>query len=30
MNFYTSDNRPSWWPKDVKFSTVTGIQKHTV
>ncbi|XP_064391728.1 uncharacterized protein LOC135339526 isoform X2 [Halichondria panicea] len=23
-NIYRSDNRPSWWPKDVAFSTVTG------
>ncbi len=26
--FLKSDNRPSWWPKDVVFSPVRG-QKHT-
>ncbi|XP_064391681.1 uncharacterized protein LOC135339489 isoform X2 [Halichondria panicea] len=23
-NFYTSDNRPYWWPKDVAFAPMTG------
>ncbi|XP_064391678.1 uncharacterized protein LOC135339488 isoform X2 [Halichondria panicea] len=23
-NFYTSDNRPNWWPKDVAFTPMTG------
>ncbi len=23
-NIYRSDNRPSWWPKDLVFSTVSG------
>ncbi len=29
---YKSDNRPSWWPKDVVFSHVRGIssEAHTV
>ncbi len=22
--FYSSDNRPSWWPKDVAFCSITG------
>ncbi len=25
-NAYTSDNRPSWWPKDVVFCCLKGIQ----
>ena len=24
-NVYTSGNRPSWWPKDVAFASMTGI-----
>ena len=24
-NFYTKDNCPSWWPKDVVFTPVTGM-----
>ncbi len=24
-NAYTSDNRPSWWPKDVVFCCLKGI-----
>ncbi len=28
-HIYTSDNRPSWWPKDVAFSPVTGIVRST-
>ena len=24
-NFYTSDNCPSWWPKDVAFTAPTGM-----
>ena len=23
--FYISDNCPSWWPKDVAFSSMTGM-----
>ncbi|XP_064391671.1 uncharacterized protein LOC135339486 isoform X2 [Halichondria panicea] len=26
-NFYTSDNCPSWWPKDVAFTAPTGGSK---